>query len=45
MLKFIKNNYPQHQLIISDFDKLNSSVSLKQGINAPIVSRKLEGPA
>ena len=37
LLRRIKQNIPKSHLVISDFDKLISSVS---GINAPIVSKK-----
>jgi hypothetical protein len=37
LMKRIKKNMPQTHLVISDFDKLVTSVS---GINAPIVSKK-----
>lgn len=37
LLRRIKQNMPKSHLVISDFDKLISSVA---GINAPIVSKK-----
>jgi len=37
LLKKMKKNMPNSHLLISDFDKLVTSVS---GINAPIVSKK-----
>ena len=45
MLKNIHKVVPNHHLILADFDMLQNSVSARQGINSPIVSRKLEKSA
>ncbi|EGR27457.1 hypothetical protein IMG5_195690 [Ichthyophthirius multifiliis] len=39
-LKHIKQNIPNHKIILSDFDSLNQKEQI--GKNAPIVSKKLE---
>ena len=42
-LKNLAKNIPNNHLIISDFDMLSNSISTRnQGINAPVVSKKLE---
>lgn len=42
MLKYLNEYLPNHHLIIADFDQLPSDKLSKNGINAPIVSRKLK---
>lgn len=42
VLKHINKEFPNHSLIMSDFDMLKTKESVKEGINAPIVSKKLE---
>ena len=39
VLKNLNKNIPNHHLILADFDRLGSKI---EGINAPIVSKKLE---
>jgi len=45
MLKNMNKVIPNHHLILADFDLLKNSESAKQGINSPIVSKKLEKSA
>ncbi len=42
MLKHLRDSVPNHHLIIADFDSLRSEQSSREGLNAPIVSKKLK---